>query len=244
MEFYVALAADDVDRVMDAFVAMGALDPDANRDVMREAFTIAIEQFRGEDIGQYRVEELVGQFEDQLYEFPMRLPQDLALVVRVTTVLEGVCRSLDPEFDFIDIITDYVMEQGAADAGSAIRDEIQSTVTNTSRALVRTPPGVERALDRARREDLLLQALLEDSGGIATRLAKRLLLGLVVSCSLPVGAFFYTRGNLVGVSATAGLVVLAGGLLVWSFRRQRRLGLSSPQFTRHELRQRQHSDGD
>jgi predicted unusual protein kinase regulating ubiquinone biosynthesis (AarF/ABC1/UbiB family) len=172
----------------------------------------------------------------------MRLPQDLALVVRVTTVLEGVCRTLDPDFDFIDIITEYVMEQGAADAGTAIRDEIRGTVTNTGRALVRTPPEIEGVLDRARREELLLQALLRDSNGVATRLAKRLLLGLLVSGSLPVAAFFYTRGNLVGVSATAGLIALAGGLLVWSFRRQRRLQLSSPQFTRYELRQRQQSD--
>ncbi|MFC6865368.1 ABC1 kinase family protein [Halomicroarcula sp. GCM10025817] len=238
MEFYVALAADDVDRVMDAFVAMGALDPQANREVMREAFEIVIEQFRGEDISQYRIEELVGQFEAQLYEFPMRLPQDLALVVRVTTVLEGVCRALDPEFDFIDIITEYVMEQGAADAGTAVREEVRTAATATARALVRTPPSLESALDTASREELLLRALLADSDGLTTRMAGRLLLGIVVSAGVPVVAFFYTRGDLVALGTAVAVTAIAAAALLVSFRRRRGPRLAQPQFTRHELRQR------
>ena len=242
MEFYIALAADDVERVMDAFVAMGAMDPHANREVMREAFEIAIEQFRGEDISQYRIEELVGQFEEQLYEFPMRLPQDLALVVRVTTVLEGVCRTLDPEFDFIDIITEYVMEEGAAEAGTAVREELTNTVRATSRALIRVPRGLETALDTASRDDLLVQVLMEDSGGLTTRMARRLLLGLVLSAGVPIVAFLYTRGTPVALWTAVALTTLAGGALLLSFRRQRGSRLSQPQFTRHELRQRRQTD--
>jgi predicted unusual protein kinase regulating ubiquinone biosynthesis (AarF/ABC1/UbiB family) len=238
MEFYVALATDDVDRVMDAFVAMGALDPQANRDVMREAFEIVIEQFRGEDISQYRIEELVGQFETQLYEFPMRLPQDLALVVRVTTVLEGVCRSLDPEFDFIDIITEYVMEQGAADAGTAVREEVQTAATATARALVHTPPSLESALDTASRDALPVRALLADSDGLTRLLARRLLLGIVVSAGVPVVAFFYTRGDPVALGTAVAVTAIAAAVLLVSFRRRRGPRLSQPQFTRHELRQR------
>jgi predicted unusual protein kinase regulating ubiquinone biosynthesis (AarF/ABC1/UbiB family) len=238
MEFYVGLATDDVDRVMDAFVAMGALDPAADRDVMREAFEIVIEQFRGEDISDYRIEQLVGQFESQLYEFPMRLPQDLALVVRVTTVLEGVCRTLDPEFDFIEVITDYVMEQGETGAGEAIREEIQETVTRAGRSLVTTAPKLERALDIADREELLLATLLRDSDGLARRIALRLLLGFVAAAGIPVAAFFYVIATLPSVALA--LAVTTGSLLLlgWSFRRSRGGSLGTPQFTRHEMRQR------
>jgi predicted unusual protein kinase regulating ubiquinone biosynthesis (AarF/ABC1/UbiB family) len=238
LEFYVGLATDDVDRVMDAFVAMGALDPAADRDVMREAFDIAIEQFRGEDISEYRVEQLVGQFETQLYEFPMRLPQDLALVVRVTTVLEGVCRTLDPEFDFIEIITEYVMEQGAADAGTAVREEIQETVTRGTRSLVTTVPTLESALETAQRGDLVVDTLLKDSGGLARRMAGRLLLGFVAAAGIPVAAFFYAAASpeLTVLSLTGSALSMAG--LTWSFRRNRGRSFGSPQFTRHEMRRR------
>jgi len=238
MEFYVGLASDDVERVMDAFVAMGALDPNANREVMAEAFEIVIEQFRGEDISEYRVEQLVGQFESQLYEFPMRLPQDLALVVRVTTVLEGVCRALDPEFDFIEIITDYVMEQGQADAGAAIREEIQETVTRGARSLVTTAPRAERALDIADRGELTLETVLRDGEGLARQMAMRLLLGFVAAAGIPVAAFFYVDATLPSVAVALGASSLSLALLTWSFRRRGGRSLGTPQFTRHEMRQR------
>jgi len=239
MEFYIGLATDDVERVMDAFVAMGALDPAANRDVMREAFAIVIEQFRGEDISDYRIEQLVGQFETQLYEFPMRLPQDLALVVRVTTVLEGVCRTLDPDFDFIEIITDYVMEEGAADTGEAIREEIQETMTAGARSLVRTAPRAEAALDTADRGELLLETVLRDSGGLSRRMAQRLLLGFVAAAGLPVSAWFYAAASVESTVLALGVSAVSIGALGWSFRRRRGSGLGKPQFTRHELRQRE-----
>jgi len=238
MEFYVGLASDDVERVMDAFVAMGALDPAANREVMAEAFEIVIEQFRGEDISEYRVEQLVGQFESQLYEFPMRLPQDLALVVRVTTVLEGVCRTLDPDFDFIEIITDYVMEQGQADAGAAIREEIQETVTRGARSLVTTAPRAERALDIAQRGELTLETVLRDGDGLARQMAQRLLLGFVAAAGIPVAAFFYVDATLPSTALALGVTGVALAVLAWSFRRTGGASLGTPQFTRHEMRQR------
>ena len=239
MEFYVGLATDDVDRVMDAFVAMGVLYPAADREVMREAFEIVIEQFRGEDISDYRIEQLMGQFETQLYEFPMRLPRDLALVVRVTTVLEGVCRTLDPEFDFIEIITDYVMEQGAADTGEAIRAEVRETVTRGTRSLVTTAPKVESALDTATRDDLVIDTLLADGDGLARRMALRLLLGFVAAAGIPVAAFFYAAASLQPTVVALGVTVTAVSVLAWSFRRTRGSSLGNPQFTRHEMRQRE-----
>ena len=238
LEFYVGLASDDVERVMDAFVAMGALDPAANREVMAEAFEIVIEQFRGEDISEYRVEQLVGQFESQLYEFPMRLPQDLALVVRVTTVLEGVCRTLDPDFDFIEIITDYVIEQGQADAGEAVREEIQETVTRGARSLVTTAPRAERALDIAERGELTLETVLRDGDGLARQMALRLLVGFVAAAGIPVAAFFYATASLPSTALALGVTGVANVILAWSFRRSRGGSLGTPQFTRHEMRQR------
>ena len=236
MEFYVGLATDDVDRVMDAFVAMGALDPAADRAVMREAFEIVIEQFRGEEISDYRIEQLIGQFETQLYEFPMRLPQELALVVRVTTVLEGVCRTLDPEFDFIEIITDYVMEEGAADAGEAVREEIQRTVRRTAKSLVTGVPRTEAALDTVERENLVIDTLLADSSGHARRMTKRLLLGFVAAAGIPIAAFLYVTASIEATAITIGVTLLVLLVLRWSFRRRRGIGTSKPQFTRYEMR--------
>jgi predicted unusual protein kinase regulating ubiquinone biosynthesis (AarF/ABC1/UbiB family) len=232
MDFYIALATDDVDRVMDAFVAMGALDPAADRDVMREAFEIVIEQFRGEDISEYRIEQLVGQFETQLYVFPMRLPQELALVVRVTTILEGVCRTLDPSFDFIEIITEYVTEQEASDA---VRTEIRETITQGGRATVETAPTLETVLDTADRGDLVFNSVLKDTNGYARRMAMRLMLGVLGAAGIPVAAFLYVSDGVIPASMALAATTLVLALLVFSFRRSRSGTIATPKFTRYEM---------
>jgi predicted unusual protein kinase regulating ubiquinone biosynthesis (AarF/ABC1/UbiB family) len=206
---------------------------------MREAFEIVIEQFRGQDISDYRIEQLVGQFESQLYEFPMRLPQDLALVVRVTTVLEGVCRTLDSEFDFIEIITDYVMAQDDLDAGETIKTELQETVTDGVRSLVTAVPRTESVLETTIRDDLLVKTVLHDSNGLARRMAKRLLLGFVAAAGIPVAAFFYATASVQTAGLTLGGTATVLAILGWSFRKRRGRNLGTPQFTRNEMRQRE-----
>ncbi|MFW6321834.1 MAG: ABC1 kinase family protein, partial [Halohasta sp.] len=112
VEFYIAVANQNIDAILDTLVDMGTLSPTADRQVMGEVMELAIADARGEDIEQYRVNQIIEQVESTIYEFPLRLPRNLALVLRVATVVEGVCVSLDPEFDFISVATDYLTEEG------------------------------------------------------------------------------------------------------------------------------------
>jgi len=89
VDFYVAVASQDIQAILDALVEMGTLSPEADRQVMGEVMELAIADARGEDIEQYRVQQIVSQVEDTMYEFPLRLLADLALVLRVATVVEG-----------------------------------------------------------------------------------------------------------------------------------------------------------
>ncbi len=239
-EFYVGLATNDIDRVIDAFEAMGALDPAADRRLVREVFEVAVDEFRGEGIDDYRIEELIEGFEDAVYEFPLRIPQDLALVVRVTTVLEGVARTLDPDFDFVSVITDYVTEEGLADddgAAEAVAAAVRERASATLRSSVRLPTKLDRALEVARRGNLRVAADIADSGGAFARLGRRLFLGFVVAAGAPVTALLYTTvGPRPAALAGAGAVG-AGALLLRSFRSRRGTEVT-PQFTRQKMRRR------
>ncbi|WP_299266930.1 ABC1 kinase family protein [Halorientalis sp.] len=238
-EFYVSIARDDVDGVIDAFVAMGALDPTADRRLLREMFELVIESFRGQDVDQYRVQQLVAEFQAELYEFPLRLPQELALIVRVTTVLEGVCRTLDSEFDLIELVTEYVRGEGYASRGvQELLDRAGEELQSTAGALLVTGPKLERTLDRATRDDLTVRTALGDENGLFDRLAKQAVLGLGF-----VGSVFASLILLVAGDRTAATVAALGAPLALAFlyrSLRRRSGISAePQFTRQSLRERE-----
>ena len=240
VDFYVGIATDDIDQVIDAFVAMEALDPTADRQMVRELFEIAFDQFRGADLDEFDVEGIISEFEGAMYEFPMRIPQDLAHVVRVTTVLDGVTRTLAPDFDFIAVVTDYVVDRGMDSGGEEIRERVTEQLRDSARATVAVPPRLDDALTKVERGDLTLQTVIEDDRGAFVRMARRLVGGFLLSVTFPVIASLYALGAGRFALAAVGLAGLITFALVWSFRRQRGFGFgTTPQFTRQEMRRRQ-----
>ena len=247
-DFYVGIATDDIDQVIDSFVAMEALDPTANREMVRQLFEVAFDQFRGADLEEFDVEGIITEFEGAMYEFPMRIPQDLAHVVRVTTVLDGVTRNLAPDFDFIQVVTEYVMERGLDSEDGGVRDAITADITDQiregTRATVAVPPRLDSALNRVNRGDLTLSAVVADDRGAFARMGRRLVAGIVFSAGFPLTAYLYSVGAVDGMLLAASVTTLVGALIYWSFRRKRRPGFgATPQFTRQELkRQRERED--
>jgi predicted unusual protein kinase regulating ubiquinone biosynthesis (AarF/ABC1/UbiB family) len=238
IDFYVAVANRDIDGILDALIEMGTLSPDADRATMGKVMELAIEDARGEDIETYRVQQIVSQVEDTIYEFPLRLPSNLALVLRVATVVEGVCVTLDPDFDFIAVATDYLTEQGyreesirqfAEETGDQLRRSVQSSV--------RVPPKLENALDRIDRDDFYVRADVEDGNDVFAMLAKRLVYGMLLASGAFSTAFLYATANL-QATAVAGVLTLGVAALLYRTFRKRRGIRATPQFTRHEMRRR------
>ncbi len=239
VDFYAAVASQNIDAILDTLIEMGTLSPDADRQVMGDVMELAIADARGEDIKQYRVQQIVQQVEDTIYEFPLRLPSNLALVLRVATVVEGVCVTLDPDFDFIDVATGYLREQGYIEEG--VRDFVEDRVTevrDAAESIVRVPPKLENTLDRIEREDLHVRADIEDSDNLFDQLAARIVLGMGLAAGSVSTAVLHAFSTVeaTAVAGVATAVVIA--LLYRSFRKQRGIR-AQPQFTRQNLRERQ-----
>ena len=175
VEFYVAIARQDIDAILDTLIAMGTLSPEADRDVMGNVMELAIADARGEEIEQYRVNQIIEQVESTIYEFPLRLPRNLALVLRVATVVEGVCVTLDPEFDFIATATDYLEEEGYYErTARELAEEAGQQLQRTAESLFTVPPKADEFLDRANRGDLHVDVTIEDESRVLDKLAMRI----------------------------------------------------------------------
>ncbi|SEW25457.1 ABC1 kinase family protein [Halobacterium jilantaiense] len=239
VEFYIGVANQDIDGILDALIEMGTLSPEADRAVMADVMELAIQDARGEDIETYRVQQIIGKVEDTIYEFPLRLPPNLALVLRVATVVEGVCVTLDQDFDFITVATDYLADEGYRE--ESIKQFVEGTAEDFQAAAtsaVRVPPKLERALDRVEREDLHIRADLEDDNRVIDKLGRRVVLGLVLATSVPTTAFLYVTADLLSAGVSAAFTTAIALALYRSFRRRKSGLRASPQFTRQNLRER------
>ncbi|WP_254840758.1 ABC1 kinase family protein [Natronomonas marina] len=238
VEFYMAVARQDTDAILDTLIEMGTLSPEADREVMSNVMELAIADARGENIEQYRVQQIIQQVEDTIYEFPLRLPPNLALVLRVATVVEGVCVTLDPDFDFIAVATDYLGEEGFIE--DSARDFVAERATEFQefgQSMVRVPPKLERTLDSVDRGDVTVQFEVSDDERALDRLAKRLILGGLLSATIMASAVLYAFSTLVAALVPAAVAVPVAVMLWRSFRQKKGLR-ATPQFTRQQMRQR------
>ena len=244
VEFYIGIANQNIDAILDALVEMGTLSPTADRETMGNVMELAIQDIRGEEVDQYRVQEVVAQVEDTIYEFPLRLPANLALVLRVATVVEGVCVTLDRDFDFISVATDYLVEEGYREEG--IRQFLEGRgeeFTDLAEATVRTPPKLERALDGLNQGSLTIHADLDDTDGLFESLANRLIFGLLLTAGVLSVAILYAFATPVATAVAAAFSIGMALLLYRSFRNRRRFQ-ATPEFTRQSLRQRREQEAE
>ncbi|MFC7174689.1 ABC1 kinase family protein [Haloplanus litoreus] len=239
VDFYIAVANQDIDGILDAMVEMGTLSPTADREVMGQVMELAIADVRGEDLEQYRVQQVIQQVEDTIYEFPLRLPRNFALILRVATVVEGVCVTLDPDFDFISVATDFLTERGYREEG--VRQAVESAgdqLERTARSLVTVPPKLDDVLDRVKRDDLTVQVQLDDEHDVLDRLAKRIAYSILAAVGVLSTAILYSFNQTPEAAIVAGVITIPVGALLYRSLRRKRGVTARPQFTRQEMRRR------
>ncbi|MFB6107826.1 MAG: ABC1 kinase family protein [Haloplanus sp.] len=237
--FYVAVANQDIDGILDAMIEMGTLSPDVDRRVMGNVMELAIADVRGEQLEQYRVQQVIQQVEDTIYEFPLRLPRNFALILRVATVVEGVCVTLDPDFDFIAVATEYLTEEGYREEG--VRQVVEGGAEQlraTTEALVTVPPKLDDALDRVNRDDLTVEVSLHDDEDVLDRLAKRIAYAILLAVGVLSTAILYAFNTGAEAAAVAAVLTLPVAFLLYRSLKEKRGVRARPQFTRQQMRQR------
>ncbi|MCL6090547.1 MAG: AarF/UbiB family protein [Candidatus Thermoplasmatota archaeon] len=115
LSLYDGLVNTDPDEIIDALLAMGALSPVANRALMRKSMEMVIADFHGKNPEEAEINELLQIANEVIFEFPFRLPRPLVLYMRMSSLLEGICLQLDPEFKFVRVLRQLLYSEGMLD---------------------------------------------------------------------------------------------------------------------------------
>jgi len=239
VDFYVAVARQDIDGILDTLIAMGTLSPEADREVMGNVMELAIADASGEDIEQYQVNQIIEQVESTIYEFPLRLPPNLALVLRVATVVEGVCVTLDPEFDFISTATEYLKAEGYYEQTARnLAEDAGKQAQKTAEALFTVPPKADDFLDRANRGDLHVDVTIDDGSNVLDKLAMRIAYSVLLAVGVLSATILYSFADAWRLAAVVLLLAVPLAVALYrSFRKKRGLR-ATPQFTRQGMKNR------
>ena len=160
---YRALVGRDTDGVVDALIALEVLEPGVERARVRRVLELVIENLEGRSEITWRA--IVNELTTELREFPFRIPPNVMLLIRVGTVGEGVCRQLDPEFDFLAAARSFLVEEGFIERElEAIIEETRTDLGRSLPALARLPDRIDRTLSRLEHGEVVVRTAPLEGG--------------------------------------------------------------------------------
>ena len=112
VRLYLALVDKDPSRTVDILISLGALAPDANRYVIEKGIELSIKALYGIKVDEMEVKALMYLANRTMSRFPFRLPKQLALYMRMASMLEGIYYALNVDFKFVKVLRSLLEEEG------------------------------------------------------------------------------------------------------------------------------------
>lgn len=210
-DLYRTLVRRDVDGLLNALIALEVLDPGVDRVAVRRVLELVIENLEGEADVTWRL--IITELLSMLHDFPFRIPPNVMLLMRVGTVGEGVCRSLDPEFDFISVTRSFLVDHGFIESElETLFEDVKADVRRSAPVLAGLPARTDAVMGQLERGELVVRTDPVDSapGGDPGVGYAVIAAGLVVAA----GLFAFHEDPYELVSLAAAVVALVQYLRV------------------------------
>ncbi|MCH8476619.1 MAG: ubiquinone biosynthesis protein UbiB, partial [Wenzhouxiangella sp.] len=157
-------------------------DSQTSQDQLEEDIAQFIDQYHGVALEQLDMSAMIADMTAVLRQHHLVLPADLVLMLKAFITLEGMGRSLDPEFDMASEaapVVEGVLKKHYSPLGMARR--VQKNLVQTLRVLGNLPDDLSRLLRAARRGRIEVHVEVNSLKEVSSRLDKavsRLTLGI------------------------------------------------------------------
>ena len=112
IRLYLSLLEKDPSRAVNVLIELGTLEPTVNRYVVEKALELSIQSLHGEEVDRMEVRALMDLANKTLSKFPFRLPKNLALYMRMTSIVEGIYQHHNVNLRFVKVLSQLLEQEG------------------------------------------------------------------------------------------------------------------------------------
>jgi predicted unusual protein kinase regulating ubiquinone biosynthesis (AarF/ABC1/UbiB family) len=102
----------DPTRTVNVLMELGTLEPTVNRHIVEKAIEFSIQSLYGKEVDKMEVKALTDLANKTMSRFPFRLPKNLALYMRMASILEGVYQHHKVKFQFVKVLAKILEGEG------------------------------------------------------------------------------------------------------------------------------------
>ena len=202
IRLYLALVEKNPPRVVNAMIDLGMLVPGYNRIVIEKGIELSIRAMHGNKPDEMEVESLMELANQTMSKFPFVLPKNLALYMRMASIIEGIYKTHDVDFKFVKVLKTILEEENLIPR--AYVEELKISFDNFVKSIdsaIRMGPEMKKFMD-------------ETQIFMKKRKPMVLLSGSIFSSAIFMGSvFLYQSNELLGLSGmiASGLIMAASG---------------------------------
>jgi predicted unusual protein kinase regulating ubiquinone biosynthesis (AarF/ABC1/UbiB family) len=112
VRLYLGLVDKDPVRTTDVLLELGTLEPSVDRRLVEKGLELSIQSLYGKKVDRMEVKALQDLANKTLSRFPFRLPKNLALYMRMASILEGIYHYHNVKFQFVRVLVSLLEEEG------------------------------------------------------------------------------------------------------------------------------------
>jgi len=210
IRLYLALVEKDPPRTVNAMSDLGMLTPDFNRSVIEKGIELTVRAMHGKKPDEMEVQSLMELANKTMSKFPFVLPKNLALYLRMTSIIEGIYKQHKVDFKFVKVLREILEEE------SLIKD---AYIEELKYSFQRFAKSIDATISIAPE----LKKLIDDKRSIQLLNAKPksniLLSGSILSAAIFMGsAVLYSSNEAIGITGIIGSLIIMGIFTIFSRR--------------------------
>lgn len=105
-----AVSNRDSSRLVDEVALVGALPVGWDRHLMERDVSHLLSQYVGATLRDLPLNAVVNDGMDLIRRHGLRLPSELAMLAKTASMLDGLCRRLDPDINILDVVSPTIQE--------------------------------------------------------------------------------------------------------------------------------------
>lgn len=150
IRLYLALVEKNPPRVVNAMIDLGMLIPGYNRSVIEKGIELSIRAMHGNKPDEMEVQSLMELANQTMSKFPFMLPKNLALYMRMASIIEGIYKTHNVDFKFVKVLKNILEEENLIPR--AYVEELKISFSNFSKSIdtiLRIGPEMKELMDEA-----------------------------------------------------------------------------------------------
>ena len=148
IRLYLALVERNPPRVVNAMNDLSMLTPGYNREVIEKGIELSIRAMYGNKPDEMEVQSLMELANQTMSKFPFVLPKNLALYMRMASIIEGIYKTHDVDFKFVKVLKNILQEENLIPR--AYVEELKISFDNFSKSIdsaLRMGPEIKKLMD-------------------------------------------------------------------------------------------------